>query len=788
MVCWGSDDAGQASAPGGEFRSVGAGVNHSCGVRSDATVVCWGPDDHRAVTHSPSGEFIQISVGLYHSCGVRPAGLVYCWGFSNDGQAASPDGQFSAVAAGERHSCGLLLDGAIVCWGDPGDTPADAPDGEFTALSSRWKHVCGLRTDGSVFCWGHQGTGRSHAAEGAFAAVSAGTRHSCGVRADATVACWGDSADGRTNAPSGEFRAVSAGQDHSCGLSIDGHIVCWGSNRAGQSDAPEGRFSAMTTGSHHSCGIGAEGSVTCWGRDGGHLQAPDGQYRSVTAGDVHSCGLRTDGTVNCWSDFSQQAAAPGGEFIAIAAGYWHTCGIRTDSTVACWGDDSRGQSTPPEGAFSAVAAGYSHSCGARPDGSVVCWGAKTAGRPIGVRIAFGRGHPDPGRCRPYGVRGVTTAGFPRPYWTARPSGPVRVAALFMDFPDAPASHSTRQEAALGLPFMEEYAESASYGRLDVQITPLHRWLRAQHGHAHYATGGIDAEAARLADPEFDFSEFDVVMTVMPSTHFSGGAAFGFVRTEEGTIRLTTRINFLPLPEPRQPYEWGTVAAHEFLHVFGLVDLYPSDGDVHRQPAAPSGEAWMEARFGVMTLRGYFLARERDSRVAEVWHFPGGLSFTEYGRTLDAREALAWSRWQLGWLDDGQVQCVTEPQATVALSPVADPGDGIAMAAIPLTAHEAIVVESRRKIDHDLGVDYVDDGVRVELPGLATEGVLVYTVDASLPAGLLPIKLAGDTGNGRVDDYPTLTAGQSVTVRGYTITVTADDGDAHIVTITSAGGG
>ena len=28
--------------------------------------------------------------------------------------------------------------------------------------------------------------------------------------------------------------------------------------------------------------------------------------------------------------------------------------------------------------------------------------------------------------------------------------------------------------------------------------------------------------ALLADPEFDFTDFDAVMVVMPSSHFSGG--------------------------------------------------------------------------------------------------------------------------------------------------------------------------------------------------------------------------------------------------------------------------
>jgi len=59
---------------------------------------------------------------------------------------------------------------------------------------------------------------------------------------------------------------------------------------------------------------------------------------------------------------------------------------------------------------------------------------------------------------------------------------------------------------------------------------------------------------------------------------------------------------------------------------------------------------------------------------------------------------------------------------------------------------------------------------------------VYTVDTLIGSGQLPMKNAGDSGNGQVDDFPVLRAGESVTVRGYTVTVTADDGDTHTVSI------
>lgn len=146
--------------------------------------------------------------------------------------------------------------------------------------------------------------------------------------------------------------------------------------------------------------------------------------------------------------------------------------------------------------------------------------------------------------------------------------------------------------------------------------------------------------------------------------------------------------------------------------------------------------------------------------------------------------LAWSRWQLGWLSETQVSCVTDDKATVRLGPVASPGAETAMAAIPLNSHEVIVIESRRQIGYDAPDGYVaSSGATTEFPTLITPGVVVYTVDSFVESGKLPVKFAGDSGNGQVNDFPVLELGESVTLRGYTITVTADDGDTHTVSMT-----
>ena len=413
--------------------------------------------------------------------------------------------------------------------------------------------------------------------------------------------------------------------------------------------------------------------------------------------------------------------------------------------------------------------------------------------------------PDPHMCRPPGVlRG--TAGFPLPEGRVRSTGTVRVAVLFVDFPDATATHTTHQEAERGLPGAEKYLEMVSYGNLDLQFTAHHRWLRTEHNLNHYLDdNGVDPdlfqeEIARLADPEFNFSGYDIVMLVMPSTHLHGGAVGGSFQTDEGSIPKRVTINFVPRENAvplDQVHHWSYIAAHELAHTFGLLDMYPSDPSRHRRSDPPAGITWIQSQLGAMGMKAYFPAPAEDPRLAYGWLRPDGSRHRDYYYGYaEAFEMLAWSRWQLGWLKGSQVRCVTEPEATITLGPIAAPGDQTAMAAVPLSETEMIVIESRRKLGYDTyHRDITGDNLcpgregqaclLTGVPALLDEGVLVYTVDSTLGDGELPLKVAGDTGDGQVPDYPIFTQGQSVTTHGYTVTVQSATPTTHTITITKA---
>ena len=168
-------------------------------------------------------------------------------------------------------------------------------------------------------------------------------------------------------------------------------------------------------------------------------------------------------------------------------------------------------------------------------------------------------------CRPPNPwPGDVSAGFPRPPWV--PSvGKLRIAVLFVDFPDGVAGYSTRVETEhidtsfwhQNLATIEKYLETASYGKLDVELVPLHGWLRARHSLAAFlfdpddreflagaVSEHISVEAVELALAEMEFSEIDVVVTVLPSAYFFGGRFAGAVQISDKLIP-TLQLGVLP---------------------------------------------------------------------------------------------------------------------------------------------------------------------------------------------------------------------------------------------------
>jgi hypothetical protein len=82
-TCWGDDSSGQVSgAPTGLlFSQVSAGDAHTCGIEQGTGFLhCWGGNTYGQQAPIPTGVFTHVAAGWHHSCGVRPNLTVDCWG------------------------------------------------------------------------------------------------------------------------------------------------------------------------------------------------------------------------------------------------------------------------------------------------------------------------------------------------------------------------------------------------------------------------------------------------------------------------------------------------------------------------------------------------------------------------------------------------------------------------------------------------------------------------------------------------------------------------------------
>ena len=68
---------------------VNAGGNHTCGLRPDGSITCWGRDDNDQSPTQVVGVFTSESAGVGQTCGVRIDGYVVCWGSQARGLTSS---------------------------------------------------------------------------------------------------------------------------------------------------------------------------------------------------------------------------------------------------------------------------------------------------------------------------------------------------------------------------------------------------------------------------------------------------------------------------------------------------------------------------------------------------------------------------------------------------------------------------------------------------------------------------------------------------------------------------
>ena len=184
----------------------------------------------------------SVGIGQVHTCAVRIDDTVACWGarntetnISDHGQTTVPGdlGPVKQLSVGEYHTCAVKLDDTLVCWGPNwyGENNLPADLGKVASISAGYGATCAIRlSDHGLECWGYSGFGQSQVPLGLGPVESVSTMYSttCAVKPDHTLACWGDNQFGESDAPAGEFAAISSGVYHNCALALDGAVSCFG--------------------------------------------------------------------------------------------------------------------------------------------------------------------------------------------------------------------------------------------------------------------------------------------------------------------------------------------------------------------------------------------------------------------------------------------------------------------------------------------------------------------------------------------------------------------------------
>jgi alpha-tubulin suppressor-like RCC1 family protein len=351
------------------WRQVDAGAAHTCAVRSDGRLFCWGRGDHGELGNGAEDDHAHpvevaggrtdwavVSAGTFHTCARRRTGQLYCWGQDDWGQLG--DGgtntsrsqpvevvggrtDWAGVVASGGHTCAVRRTGRLFCWGD--DSVGQLGDGGTNTPQPQPVEVAGGRTD--------------------WATVTAGDGHTCARRITSRLFCWGRDDHGQRGDGGGvgpstgtpvqvagnrvDWVKVSAGSAHTCARRSDGRLFCWGfgtygqradgthlANRGAPFEVVGGRtdWSGVAAGGQHTCARRSTGRLFCAGYDGsGQLGVGGGQSDRATPTQV--AGARTD-----WS--------------AVTAGGGHTCALRASGRLFCWGANAYGQLGDGGSAFS----------------------------------------------------------------------------------------------------------------------------------------------------------------------------------------------------------------------------------------------------------------------------------------------------------------------------------------------------------------------------------------------------------------------------------------------------
>ncbi len=342
---------------------VDGGDAHSCATRF-GILYCWGNnssgrlgvgDEETRLTPTRVGfdaDFVAVATGAAHSCALKVDGSVWCFGANDQGQLGQGKLDLAPLAASSV-PLQVVLPGKVV------------------QLSSEADTACAVLSNGELYCWGNNAEGNiglndTYPGEDQLSPVrvgelsdwklsGTGQGHTCAVRGEGLLFGWGrnsaanlglgQTVDQQRRAPTQigtdpDWLFVASGQDASCGIRSAGRLFCWGGNRhatlgLGDRDdrlspselaLPEAgaTWLSVSLDTFHACAVDDAQKLYCWGRNlEGQLGTLDNEDRLVPT----------------LIDLGPAAAA----VQEVAVGRFFTCAATTDGRVLCAGAGDGGQ-------------------------------------------------------------------------------------------------------------------------------------------------------------------------------------------------------------------------------------------------------------------------------------------------------------------------------------------------------------------------------------------------------------------------------------------------------------
>lgn len=330
----------------------------------------------------------------------------------------------------------------------------------------------------------------------------------------------------------------------------------------------------------------------------------------------------------------------------------------------------------------------------------------------------------------------------------------------IDFPDLPGKQSPVADLRDVTDFLGKYWSSQVTNPINLEFKIPTTYIRMPLNVVDYKMN-IDffspewkpntafdyvREAVRIADSVIDFSKADVMVIAVPKEVTRQQVA-AFI-AESSEARFPSQgfqtnekkiMNTLVMAGPSNNKDGELLNwAHELGHNFGLTDIRNTENKAMQN----------SSDLGIYDLMNSALAPE----------------------------LLGWNRFIVGALNDGQVRCVTSGTTTHLIRPIEMPTDEEKLVVIPTGRFTAIAIESRRAIGFDAPM------------GTASEGVIVYEIDTTIPYNQSTMKLVPRVGS--IDSQwrrdSALKLGDSVSTQGWKITVVESGEFGDVVRVEKVG--